>query len=70
VLGKLAAPGVCLCYYMIRSIVFGAIYGDEQAEVILGQLILTNAVGNIPYQELKNSTKNPLNLSDENGRKN
>lgn len=25
------------------------IYGAEQAEVILGQLILTNAVGMIPY---------------------
>jgi hypothetical protein len=34
------------------------IYGDEQAEIILGQLILTNAImRNIPYQELKNNQK-------------
>lgn len=33
------------------------IYGAEQAEIILGQLILTNAVGDIQYQELKSNKK-------------
>lgn len=44
------------------------IYGAEQAETILGQLILTNAVGDIQHQELKKQYKNQLNSSNENSR--